>query len=135
MDRRQMEMLSVKSAVERTVQGYLASYTKNGNKGDLYNELCRYMAGLFASKQINRDYLVSLRDGPGNLEVRFSVGSHISNLTFMLPRHMVPSHDGKLDAAIADATQKLLSQQEPLGEEFQKVLDENRWDLYSDANE
>ena len=135
MDRRQMEMLSVKSAIERTIQGYLASFAKSGNKGDLYNELCRYMAGLFASKQINRDYLVSLRDGPGNLEVRFSVGSHISKLTFLLPKHMVPVGDVELDAAIADVTQKLISHQQPLGEEVQKVLDDNRWDLYSGADE
>jgi len=39
--------------------------------------------------------------------------------------------DDDLNIALVVFYNKLLDAQEPLGEEFQKVLDDNRWDLYA----
>lgn len=61
MNKQQMEMLSVKSAIERTANGLIASFSTipNPNADLLYDEICRYMASLFASRQIDQDYRVA----------------------------------------------------------------------------
>jgi hypothetical protein len=115
MNKAQMEMLSVKSAIERTISGLIVSYSTNPTTAadNLYNDVCRYMASLFASQQIDRDYRVELVDN--NINVSFWTRGNATGLTFLIPFK--------------------LPKQEPLGEPFQKVLDDNRWDLYEDANE
>lgn len=88
MNKHQMEMLSVKSAVERTVQGLISSYSQIPlpNPHGLYEEICRYMASLFASRQIDQDYQVE-RGVSGKLEITFRTQGQISSLTFMPPAH------------------------------------------------
>lgn len=119
MNASQMEMLSVKSAIERTVAGLIVSYSANTRptptsvSENLYNDICRYMASLFASQQIDRDYKVEL--ARNNINVTFWTRGNATGLTFLVP-YKLPKHE--------------LPKQEPLGEPYQKVLDENRWDLY-----
>ena len=125
MNNSQMDMLSVKSAIERTVRGLVASYTSTcGTKPDLYNDVCRYMAGLFASKQITRNYTVSIEKK--SLDVSFeSNAKHYSKLSFLLPSPMLQR----------PTVLTALPEQEPLGEPFQTILDDNSWDLYSSSDE
>lgn len=134
MNKSQMAMLSVKSAIERTVQGYLASYaaSKQNQQTDLYNDICRYMAGLFASRQIDRDYVVGVRNR--SLEVSFTVAGNKSHLSFMVPSTILPKPSVVLESN-TKALEDFIKGQEPLGDDFKKVLDDNRWDLYSDADE
>lgn len=68
MNKQQMEMLSVKSAIERTANGLIASFSTipNPNADLLYDEISRYMASLFASRQIDQDYRVA-RQAAGNI--------------------------------------------------------------------
>lgn len=134
MNKSQMAMLSVKSAIERTVQGYLASYatSKQNQQTDLYNDICRYMAGLFASCQIDRDYIVGVRNR--SLEVSFTVAGNKSHLSFMVPSTILPKPSAVLESH-TKALDDFIKGQELLGDDFKKVLDDNRWDLYSDANE
>lgn len=88
MNKAQMEMLSVKSAIERTITGYTTSYStttfqgpENVNK--FFDVVERFVASLFVSGQINNDYVVR----PSNLgiEVTFSSGKQFSRLDLMLP--------------------------------------------------
>ena len=74
----------------------------------LYEELCRYMASLFASRQVDQDYKVRMLKH--NVSVSFWYCGQHSTVTFMLPFK--------------------LPKQEPLGEPFQTILDEHRWELY-----
>ncbi len=98
MNKSQMEMLSVKSAIERTVHSLVSSYSTAPDQEGLYTELCRYMAGLFASKQISNDYQVTIRGQ--SLEVRFITAGNISKLTFLLPSNMLPKASAPLESPI-----------------------------------
>lgn len=130
MNRSQMEMLSVKSAIERTIHAMVSAQatTKRSDYGDLYNEACRYMASLFASKQIDRDYVVHVQGK--NLEIKFKAMGNWSCLTFMLPQATLPRRSDEV--SLREAINKVATKQESLGEPFATVLHENRWDLYSD---
>ena len=120
MNASQMQMLSVKSAIERTVSGLIVSYATNPSTAadNMYNDVCRYMASLFASQQIDRDYRVELLNN--NLSVAFWSRGNSTSLSFLLP-YKIPKQP---------EPQPLTVEIEELGEPFKKILDENRWDLY-----
>jgi len=122
MNRNQQEMLSVKSAIERTIQGLVTSYSQAPlpNPYGLYEEICRYMASLFASRQIDQDYQVE-RKVDGRLDITFRTHDQISSLSFLPPPHQ-PS-----------PLANLAQEQEPLGREFEEVLHNNLDQLYEET--
>lgn len=91
MDRSQMEMLSVKSAIERTLSSYVAVHTeiKDGyaclNFTPFIEDVERYVAAMFAGGQIERDFSVSSSATSGCVEVLFAVGQQRSRVTFLMP--------------------------------------------------
>jgi len=45
---------------------------------------------------------------------------------------MTEPTDAEINEALTDFAKKLIESQEPLGAEFQKVLNDNRWELYQE---
>lgn len=88
MTKYQMEMLSAKSAIERAVQGYIATYSRMDASPDTVNQFFdtveKLVAAMFVSGQINNNYLVRA-DNVGNLHIAMTVGQHNTQLTFLLP--------------------------------------------------
>jgi hypothetical protein len=91
MNNEQMQMLSVKSALERTIQAFSAARAAcDGTTSEhrfhcLLEDVEKYVAALFASNQIDRDFTVNSSMTLGYIEVRFSTQGHQSTLTVMLP--------------------------------------------------
>jgi len=83
MDNKQMKMVSVKSTMERMIQAMIASYEPLKDADAFFTAVERMVAGLFASQQIDNNYLV--RPSGKNIEIKFSTGGHYSCLTYMLP--------------------------------------------------
>ncbi len=86
MDKKQMEMLSVKSAIERTIQGYISTYTtlSGNNSKEFFQAVERSVAAFFVSGQIDNNYLVRSINS-GDIEIRFSTHGHYTCLTMFLP--------------------------------------------------
>lgn len=78
-----MMMISVKSTMERMIQALIASYEPLNDSNTFFTAVERMVAGLFASQQIDSNYIV--RPSGKNIEIRFSTGGHSSCLTYMLP--------------------------------------------------
>lgn len=84
MDRSQMEMLSVKNAIERTLSSYVAvhSFIEDGCSNIDYpsfiEDVEKYIAALFAGGQIERDFAVSSSQTSGRVEVTFAVNTQRS---------------------------------------------------------
>lgn len=96
MDEKQMEMLSVKSAIERTVQNYINVYFFQAREGvenscnQLFNTVERLIASFFVGQQIDNNYVVrSLKTG--DLEISFTTNGHCTTLTFILPDQLKSS--------------------------------------------
>jgi hypothetical protein len=87
MDRKQMEMLSVKSAIERMVQNYISAYSTTGSYKEFFTAVERLVASFFVSGQIESNYLVRSTT-KGDLEVRFTACKHCTGLTFLLPEQL-----------------------------------------------
>lgn len=91
MNDEQMQMLSVKSALERTIQAFSAARAAyDGTTSEhrfhcLLEDVEKYVAALFASNQIDRDFAVNSSMTFGHIEVKFSTQGHQSTLTVMLP--------------------------------------------------
>lgn len=86
----QKEMLSVKNAIERMVQGQISSFSKNPdtNSADLlFSQVDRFIAGLYVSGQIESVYSVSVT-GDNQLEISFGCAGQKSTVTFLLPREL-----------------------------------------------
>lgn len=84
MNKSQMAMLSVKSAIERTIGAYIASYAPTSDYKGFYAEIERYVASLFVSRQITNEYTV--RSAPnGNIEVNFVTDGQHSTVHYLLP--------------------------------------------------
>lgn len=90
MNAYQKEMLSVKNAIERMVQGQISSFSKNPdtNSADLlFSQVDRFIAGLYVSGQIESVYSVSVTGG-NQLEISFGCAGQKSTVTFLLPREL-----------------------------------------------
>lgn len=92
MNKDQMEMLSVKNAIERTVQSQITAmlsrtYAAADVSKYFFEYVERYVAGLFVSGQINNDYQVR-SDINGDLVVAFSTCGQKVDTTFMLPNFL-----------------------------------------------
>lgn len=92
MTKDQMEMLSVKSAIERTIAGLAASYTADVWKDveaqitGFFSDVERYVASLYVSRQIDSDFAVcSTNNG---IKVVFSTRGHFSQVTYFLPKEL-----------------------------------------------
>lgn len=89
MTKDQMEMLSVKSAIERTVAGLIASYTTSVWKDTeaqitgFFSDVQRYIASLYVSRQIDSNFCVWSTDT--TLKVEFTAHGHHSHVTYLLP--------------------------------------------------
>lgn len=84
MNEEQMEMLSVKSAIERMVQNYINTYSTNGTPEGFFDAVERMVASFFVGQQIGNTY--QIRSTPeGTLEISFSSGAHGTRVTFLLP--------------------------------------------------
>lgn len=87
MNQAQMEMLSVKSAIERTVAGLFSTYaslytTPSERANKLTQAASQYTASLYASGQIE-SACVTLEEK--QLSIAFSAGGHTSAVSFLLP--------------------------------------------------
>ena len=82
------EMLSVKSAIERTVQGYITVYStvaQESNQVDqFFTAVERYVAALYVSGQIDNNYFVRTTN-TGDLEISFVARTQHTRMTFLLP--------------------------------------------------
>ncbi len=92
MNKQQQEMLSVKSAIERTVAGVIAALTASttDSKGyqHLFSEVERYIASLFVSYQITNNYSVRATDS-GDICISFqSIDGHFGVVNYLLPPNL-----------------------------------------------
>jgi len=85
MDKNQMEMLSVKSAIERMVQNYISTYQATGSYKEFFTAVERLVASFFVGQQIDNSYLVRSIHAGRTLEIRFSTQGHCTRITFLLP--------------------------------------------------
>lgn len=88
MNKDQMEMLSIKSAIERTVSGYIAAFKTSGDCSGFLCEIERYLAALFVSNQITNDHSVVLNKK--DIDVRFVARGQYCTLTFLIPSELQP---------------------------------------------
>jgi hypothetical protein len=86
MDKKQMEMLSVKSAIERMVQNYISTYTTTGSYKEFFDAVERLVASFYVGHQIDNNYLV--RSVGLGLEIAFTTKGHGTRITFMLPENL-----------------------------------------------
>lgn len=92
MNSSQMEMLSVKSTVERTLNGYAISHlsdndvTPQQRVNNFFNDVERYVAMLFVSGQIDNNYLV--RSTHQGIEVKFTTRGQYTCVNFLLPEEL-----------------------------------------------
>lgn len=109
MDKKQKEMLSVKSAIERTIQSYISTYTTltGNNSKEFFQAVERSIAAFFVSSQIDNNYIVRSTTS-GDVEVYFSSHGHCTCLTMLLPESLkwkldvvkqIPSNIVKADVA------------------------------------
>lgn len=100
MNKSQMEMVSVKNAIERTIAGLVATYTKDlwsdpaQQVQQFFGEVERYVASLFVSRQITNDF--SVTSSAMGINVRFvtPTGDH-SAVNYMLPAVLMWSNTQK----------------------------------------
>jgi hypothetical protein len=90
------QMLSVKNAIERVVQGQIAvclaavaagSYTRE-HFTEMAETVEKFIASLYISGQIDRDFSVETSMTALRTRVKFSLGGHFSEVDNMLPREL-----------------------------------------------
>lgn len=87
MNEQQMKMLSVKSAMERVIQGLITSYELSGTSKEFFSGVERLVASFFVSGQIDNNHLVRSTQR-GDLEIRFSTGGQFTCLSILLPESL-----------------------------------------------
>lgn len=120
MSPEQVKMLGVKATIERAIQSYTTVYSTYaaGMHSAFVDEVDRFVAGLYASRQIDKSYTVAMSSS-GFLEVVFSVGSHASIVNYMVPSKLWPTKQpAPTTAPIAKAGDIL--------EKMRKVFDEKK---------
>jgi len=84
MDKNQMEMLSVKNAIERMVQNYINTFNAKGSPNEFFDAVERMVASFFVGQQIDNNY--SVKSTERSVEISFSTKGHGTRLTFLLPK-------------------------------------------------
>lgn len=87
MNKDQLAMLSVKSAIERTVQAYISVYSQSSDYKGFFAEVERYVASLFVSRQISNNYSVRTTT-KGDVEIKFVANGQYSSLLVLLPNEV-----------------------------------------------
>lgn len=91
------QMLSVKSAIERVVQGQVAvclaavaagTYTRE-HFTTMAETVEKFIASLYISGQINREFTVETSMTGMRLTVKFGVGEHVSVVDNILPAQLI----------------------------------------------
>lgn len=88
MNKEQMQMLSVKSAIERMVQNYINAFQANGTPKQFFDAVERMVASFFVGQQIENNFIVRA-GAQGDLEISFTAHKHCSRITFMLPETLL----------------------------------------------
>jgi len=90
MNTDQKEMLSVKNAIERMVQGQISSFSNNADShsaDQLFSQVDCFIAGLYVSGQIESVYSVHV-NGIDQLDISFGCAGQKSTITFLLPHQL-----------------------------------------------
>lgn len=96
MDKEQMEMLSVKNAIERMVQNYITTYTHIGilPYESFQDDVSRMVGSFYVGRQID-SYKVEF--SKSSLDVMFTVAGHGTTITFLLPSRLTAEPGAWLD--------------------------------------